>query len=72
MLVVGLGDEREPAAGIERGVLERLWPVGDARDGHDPEPRDVIVFSLFADELAGTPSAEARFEAWDAAGAHVM
>jgi RimJ/RimL family protein N-acetyltransferase len=37
-----------------------------------PEPRDVIVFSLFADELAGTPSAEARFEAWDAAGARVM
>ncbi len=37
-----------------------------------PEPRDVIVFSLFAHELAGTPSAEARFEAWDAAGARVM
>ena len=37
-----------------------------------PEPRDVIVFSLFADELTGTPSAEARFEAWDAAGARVM
>lgn len=36
-----------------------------------PEPRDVIVFSLFAHELAGTPSAEARFEAWDAAGARV-
>lgn len=36
-----------------------------------PEPRDVIVFSLFAHELAGGPSAEARFEAWDAAGARV-
>jgi RimJ/RimL family protein N-acetyltransferase len=36
-----------------------------------PEPRDVIVFSLFAHELAGTPSAEAQFEAWDAAGARV-
>jgi RimJ/RimL family protein N-acetyltransferase len=36
-----------------------------------PEPRDVIVFSLFADELAGTPSAEVPFEAWDAAGARV-
>ena len=37
-----------------------------------PEPRDVIVFSLFAHELAGTPSAEARFEARDAAGARLM
>jgi RimJ/RimL family protein N-acetyltransferase len=36
-----------------------------------PEPRDVVVYSLFAHELAGTPSAEARFEAWDAAGTRV-
>jgi RimJ/RimL family protein N-acetyltransferase len=43
-----------------------------ARRLNYPEPRDVIIFSLFAHELAGTPSAEARFEAWDAAGARVM
>ena len=33
-----------------------------------PEPRDVSIFSLFAHDLAGTPAAAARFEAYDAAG----
>jgi RimJ/RimL family protein N-acetyltransferase len=36
-----------------------------------PEPRDVVVFSLFADELAGSPAAGATFEAYDAAGSRV-
>jgi RimJ/RimL family protein N-acetyltransferase len=36
-----------------------------------PGPRDVVVFSLFADELAGTPAAAARFAAYDAAGGRV-
>jgi RimJ/RimL family protein N-acetyltransferase len=36
-----------------------------------PEPRDVIVFSLFADDFAGSPAAGARFEAYDAAGERV-
>jgi RimJ/RimL family protein N-acetyltransferase len=36
-----------------------------------PEPRDVIVFSLFADELARSPAAAARFDAYDAGGARV-
>jgi RimJ/RimL family protein N-acetyltransferase len=30
--------------------------------------RDEIVFTLFADELAGSPAARARVAAWDAAG----
>lgn len=37
-----------------------------------PEPRDVLVFSLFADELAGTAAASASFEAYDAAGVRVV
>jgi RimJ/RimL family protein N-acetyltransferase len=36
-----------------------------------PEPRDVVVFSLFADDLAGSPAAAARFEAYDAVGARL-
>jgi RimJ/RimL family protein N-acetyltransferase len=33
-----------------------------------PEPRDVAVFALFADDFPGTTAAAARFEAYDAAG----
>jgi RimJ/RimL family protein N-acetyltransferase len=36
-----------------------------------PEPRDVIVFSLFADDLADSAAAAARFEAYDAVGARL-
>jgi RimJ/RimL family protein N-acetyltransferase len=36
-----------------------------------PRHRDKVVFTLFADEFAGTPSASAAFEAWDAGGARV-
>ena len=34
-------------------------------------PRDVVSFSLFRGELAGTPVAGAQFEAFDAAGGRV-
>jgi RimJ/RimL family protein N-acetyltransferase len=37
-----------------------------------PEPRDVIVFSLFADDFGGSPAASARLEGFDAAGARVV
>jgi RimJ/RimL family protein N-acetyltransferase len=36
------------------------------------EPRDVVVFSLFRDTYAGTPSASAELEAFEAAGARVL
>jgi hypothetical protein len=36
--ILGLANEREPAAGIERGVLERLGPIGDAGDRDDADP----------------------------------
>jgi RimJ/RimL family protein N-acetyltransferase len=34
--------------------------------------RDATIFSLFEDEYAGTPSATARVDAFDAAGARVL
>jgi hypothetical protein len=48
VLVVGLGDEREPLAGIERRVGDRFRPEGDAGDGDDADAR-----ILPADDLAG-------------------
>jgi RimJ/RimL family protein N-acetyltransferase len=36
-----------------------------------PEPRDVVVFTLFAEELASSPVAAIELEAFDASGAPV-
>jgi RimJ/RimL family protein N-acetyltransferase len=35
---------------------------------HHPEPRDVVIYSMFRDRLAGTAAADARFEAYDVLG----
>ena len=36
------------------------------------EPRDAVIFTLFRDDYPGTPAAEARLEAFDAAGKRVL
>jgi RimJ/RimL family protein N-acetyltransferase len=36
------------------------------------EPRDVVVFTLFRDQLAGTPAASAQLEAYDALGRRLL
>jgi RimJ/RimL family protein N-acetyltransferase len=40
--------------------------------GAGGEPRDTIVFTLFRDELAGSPAAAVPIEAFDAAGNRVL
>jgi RimJ/RimL family protein N-acetyltransferase len=65
----------EPSAGVplklgyaeEARLRRRLPPAAGAR-----VPRDEIVFTLFAEELAGTPSATTRLAAFDAAGSRVL
>jgi RimJ/RimL family protein N-acetyltransferase len=47
----------------EEATLRRRLPAGEGE-----APRDVVVFSLFAEELDGTPVAGARLEAFDALG----
>lgn len=47
----------------EEATLRRRLPAGG-----DAPRRDAVVFTLFRDELAGTPVAEAQVEAYDAAG----
>lgn len=37
-----------------------------------PDPRDVVVYSLFRDDFASSPAAAAVVEAYDAAGARVL
>ena len=51
----------------EEATLRRRLPAVGA-----PGLRDVTVFSLFRDELAGTPAAETAVEAYDAVGARVL
>ena len=36
------------------------------------EPRDVVVFTLFRNELAESPAASAQLEAYDASGERVL
>jgi RimJ/RimL family protein N-acetyltransferase len=52
----------------EEATLRRRLP--SAADESDR--RDVVVFSLFADEFAATPSATMRVEAYDGAGTRVL
>ena len=50
----------------EEARLRRRLPDGDG------EPRDAVVFTIFRDAYAGSPSAEAPIEAFDAAGIRVL
>jgi len=50
----------------EEGTLRRRLPNGE------DAPSDVTIFSLFAAEVAGTPAADARVEAFDALGERVL
>ena len=63
----------EPSMGVPRKLgfdeearLRRRLAVEEGE-----APRDVVIFSLFRGELAGTPVAGAQFEAFDAAGGRV-
>jgi RimJ/RimL family protein N-acetyltransferase len=51
----------------EEARLRRRLP-----GGVDSEPRDVVVFALFRDEFASSPSAAVPLEAFDAAGIRVL
>lgn len=50
---------------VEEGTLRRRLAGADGL-------RDAVVFSLFADGLAGTPSAAAELEAFDALGRRLL
>ena len=52
---------------VEEGILRRRLPPDE-----NGVPRDVIVFSLFRDGFAGSPSLSARVQAFDASGERVL
>jgi RimJ/RimL family protein N-acetyltransferase len=67
----------DPANEPSMAVPRKLGFAEEARlrrrlvAGEGEAPRDVVVFSLFRDELASAPVASARFEAFDAVGGRV-
>ncbi len=64
----------EPTNAASRAIPRKLGFVEEARLRRRlryPEPRDVIVYTMFADDLASSPAADAAIEAYDAAGTPV-
>jgi RimJ/RimL family protein N-acetyltransferase len=53
---------------VEEGTLRRRLHGPDGA----PLQRDAVVFALLREELAGSPAAKARLEAFDAAGRRVL
>ena len=65
----------DPANEPSRAIPRKLGFVEEARLRRRlayPEPRDVVVYSLFRDEFVASPAARARVEAYDAAGDRVL
>ena len=64
----------DPANEASRAVPRKLGYVEEAtlrRRLAYPEPRDVVVYSMFRDGFAGSPAASAVLEAYDATGERV-
>jgi RimJ/RimL family protein N-acetyltransferase len=65
----------DPANAASRAVPRKLGFAEEAtlrRRLAYPEPRDLVVYSLFRDEYRSTPVANAELEAFDAAGERVL
>jgi RimJ/RimL family protein N-acetyltransferase len=64
----------DPANQPSRAIPRKLGYLEEAtlrRRLEYPEPRDVVVYSMFRDSLAGTPASTASFEAFDALGERI-
>ena len=67
----------EPQNVRSRRIPERLGYTDEAtlrgriRNAED-QPRDVVVYSMFADAYPSSPAAGASLEAFDAAGAKIL
>jgi RimJ/RimL family protein N-acetyltransferase len=65
----------DPANERSRAIPRRLGYTEEAtlrRRLHHPEPRDVVVYTLFRDDFSASPAAAARVEAYDAAAQRVL
>lgn len=64
----------DPANVRSRAIPQKLGYVEEAtlrRRLAYPEPRDVVVYSMFRDDFAGSPAASAALEAYDVTGESV-
>ena len=65
----------DPANDRSRAIPRKLGYTEEAtlrRRLHYPEPRDVVVYSLFRDDFASSPAASVAVEAYGAAGTRVL
>ena len=65
----------DPANERSAAIPHKLGYTAEAtlrRRLHYPEPRDVVLYTLFRDEFPNTPSGSAVLEAYDAAGVRVL
>lgn len=65
----------EPENERSRAIPRKLGYLEEAtlrRRLRQPEPRDVVIYSLFRSDFAASPSAAAAVEAYDAAGTRVL
>ena len=65
----------EPDNERSRAIPRKLGYTEEAtlrRRLRNPEPRDVVVYSLFRDDFASSPTASPGLEAYDAAGTRVL
>jgi RimJ/RimL family protein N-acetyltransferase len=65
----------DPANERSRAIPRRLGYVEEAtlrRRLHYPEPRDVVVYTLFREDFSSSPAASVAVEAYDAAGSRVL
>jgi RimJ/RimL family protein N-acetyltransferase len=65
----------EPENERSRAIPRKLGYVEEAtlrRRLRHPDPRDVVVYSLFSDDYASSPASTAVLEAYDAVGTRVL
>jgi RimJ/RimL family protein N-acetyltransferase len=65
----------DPANERSRRIRRKLGYVEEAtlrRRLHHPEPRDVVIYTVFRDDFASSPAAAAAVEAYDVVGARVL
>ena len=65
----------DPANERSRAIPLKLGYAEEAvlrRRLRQPEPRDVVVYTLFRDDFASSPAASAAVEAYDVTGARVL
>jgi RimJ/RimL family protein N-acetyltransferase len=65
----------DPANELSRSIPLKLGFVEEAtlrRRLRYPEPRDVVVYTMFRDDLAASPVAAAAVEAYDAVGGRLL